>query len=50
MWSRLDQGFGVEALHKMDSTRAEITEGKPIRIEIVERCLEGEYKGYLRTG
>ena len=50
LWSRLDQGFGVEALHKMDPVRHELEIGQPIRMEVVERCLEGVNKGLLRTG
>jgi hypothetical protein len=50
IWSRLDQGFGVEALHKSDTVRSDLDAGQPIRMEIVERCLEGENKGLLRTG
>lgn len=50
IWSRLDQGFGVEALHKLDAVRNELATEQPIRMEVVERCLEGENKGLLRTG
>jgi hypothetical protein len=50
LWSRLDQGYGVEALHKMDPVQNELAIGQPIRMEVVERCLEGENKGLLRTG
>jgi hypothetical protein len=50
LWSRLDQGYGVEALHKMDPVRTDLAVGQPIRMEVVERCLEGENKGLLRTG
>jgi len=50
IWSRLDQGFGVEVLHKLDTVRNELDMGQPIRMEVLERCLEGEHKGLLRTG
>jgi hypothetical protein len=50
LWSRLDQGYGVEALHKMDPVRTDLAVGQPIRMEVVERCLEGVNKGLLRTG
>jgi hypothetical protein len=34
----------------LDSVRTALPAGRPIRIEIVERCLDGEFKGWLRTG
>lgn len=50
MWSRMDQGYGVEAIHKEESFRAMATTGKPVTIEITERSLGGEYRGWLRKG
>ena len=50
IWSRIDQGFGVEGLHNLESCRTLLSTGQPIHLEIVERALEGPYKGQLRTG
>ena len=50
IWSRIDQGFGVEGLHNLDSCRTLLATGQPIHLEIVERALDGPYKGQLRTG
>jgi hypothetical protein len=50
MWSRTDQGYGVEGLHNEDTAKSTIQSGKPMEIQIFERCLSGQYKGYLRKG
>jgi len=50
MWSRVDQGYGVEAMDKEESFRTMMLTGKPVLIEIFERCLDGVFKGWLRKG
>jgi hypothetical protein len=50
LWSRLDQGFGVEGLQNEESTRAQLTAGQPVHLEIYERAVQGEYAGWLRKG
>lgn len=50
MWSRMDLGFGVEGLHNENNVRAAIEAGQPVEIHIFERCLSGQYRGWLRKG
>ena len=50
MWSRMDLGFGVEGLHNENNVRTAIEAGQPVEIHIFERCLSGQYRGWLRKG
>jgi hypothetical protein len=49
-WSRIDQGYGLEALRHDESVTAQLAKKKAIRLRVFERCLEGEFKGLIRMG
>lgn len=46
----MDLGFGVEGLHNENNVRTAIEAGQPVEIHIFERCLSGQYRGWLRKG